>query len=137
MGFLDIFGKKDSASEITKGPPYSIATELNPYKLYAKKRSSAALSVRVKNLTRDVLLTSVVFESPEKLGFDETTVSRQREVRVGELQPGDQKEMRIPIYGGVGTDAGEYTLTLTVIAHYRDYAHVLNAIKKRVNIEVV
>lgn len=137
MGFLDLFGKKDSAAGITKGPPFQVATELVPYRLYAKTKSSATLSIRIKNLTKDVLLTSVVLESPGKIGFDEMVVSKQREVRVGEMQPGEEREVRVGIYGGAGSDAGEYTLSLTTIAHYRDYAHVLNAVKKRVAIDVV
>lgn len=137
MGILDIFGKKDAAKEITKGPPYSVATELVPYKLYAKKGSSATLKIKLKNLTKDILLTSVVAEVPAKLGFDEMLVSKQRELRVGEVNPDEEKELNLALYSSLGSDPGEYTLTLTTIAHYRDYAHVLNAVKKRVSVEVV
>lgn len=137
MGLLNIFGKKDSVSEITKGPPFSVATELVPYRLYAKKGSSATLVVKVRNLTKDVLLTSVVAEAPNKIGFDEMLVARQRELRVGELQPEEMKEVKFNLYSSVGSDAGEYTLTLTTIAHYRDYGHVLNAVKKKVTVDIV
>lgn len=137
MGILDIFGKKDSAKDITSGPPYSVATELVPYKLYAKKAGSATLVVKVKNLTKDVLLTSVVAETPGKIGFDEMMVSKQRELRIGEMQPNEVKEVKFGIYSSMGSDAGEYTLTLTTIAHYRDYGHVLNAVKKRVLVELI
>jgi hypothetical protein len=137
MGLLNIFGKKDSAADITKGPPFSVATELVPYRLYAKKSSSATLVVRVRNLTKDVLLTSVVAEAPNKIGFDEMLVAKQKEVRVGELQPQEVKEVKFNLWSSVGSDAGEYTLTLTTIAHYRDYAHVLNAIKKKITVDIV
>ncbi len=137
MGLLNIFGKKDSASDITKGPPYSVSTELMPYKLYAKKSSSATLSIKVKNMTKDVLLTSVVLESSGKIGFDEMLVAKERELRIGDMQPMEEKDLRVAIYSGVGSDAGQYTLTLTTIAHYRDYAHVLNTVKKRVMVEIV
>ncbi len=137
MGIFNMFGKKDSASDITNGPPYSVATELVPYKLYAKKNSSATLVVKVKNLTKDVLLTSIVAEVPGHLGFDEMMISKQRELRVGEMQPGEGKELKFNLYSNLGSDAGEYTLTLTTIAHYRDYGHVLNAVKKRVTVDIV
>lgn len=137
MGLFNIFGKKDSATDITKGPPFSVTTELVPYRLYAKRSSSATLVVRVRNLTKDVLLTSVVAESPNKIGFDEMVVAHQRELRVGEMQPNELKELKFNLYSSVGSDAGEYTLTLTTIAHYRDYAHVLNAVKKKIAVEVV
>jgi hypothetical protein len=78
-----------------------------------------------------------VAELPNRLGFDDMIMTRQREMRVGEMQPGEEKEVRFDIHGGVGSDSGEYTLNLTAIAHYRDYGHVLNAVRKNVKIEVV
>jgi hypothetical protein len=137
MGIFDIFGKKDSATDITKGSPFLISTELVPYRLYARRNSSATLIVKVKNQTKDILLTSVVAELPQKLGFDEMQMSKQREIRIGELPANDEKEVKFNIYGGVGSEAGEYTLRLTTIAHYRDYSHVLNAVKKQIQIAVV
>ena len=38
---------------------------------------------------------------------------------------------------GIKTDPGEYTVTLTAMAHYRDYGHVINAVKKRTTLSVV
>jgi hypothetical protein len=137
MGIFDIFGKKDAATDITAGSPFLISTELVPYRLYSRRNSSATLMVRVRNVTKDILLTSVVAELPNRLGFDEMVLSRQREIRVGEMQPNEQKEVKFNVYGGVGSDAGEYTLRLTTIAHYRDYSHVLNAVKKQISISVV
>jgi hypothetical protein len=137
MGIFDIFGKKDASAEITKGSPYMISTELVPYRLYSRRNSSAMLVVKVKNMTKEILLTSVVAELPTKLGFDEMVLSRQREMRIGELQANDEKEVKFNIYGNVGSEPGEYTLRLTTIAHYRDYSHVLNAVKKQVPISVV
>ncbi|MDE1866058.1 MAG: hypothetical protein KGH94_05490 [Candidatus Micrarchaeota archaeon] len=137
MGLFDIFGKKDAAADITKGSPFLISTELVPYRLYSRRNSSATLIVKVRNVTKDILLTSVVAELPERLGFDEMVLSRQREVRVGEMQPNEQKEVKFNVYGGVGSDAGDYTLRLTTIAHYRDYSHVLNAVRKQIAISVV
>ncbi len=137
LGLLNIFGKKDAATDITNNPPFTVSTELFPYKLKARKSNSAILTVKVKNITKEILLTSVVAEVPSQLGFDEMNLSKQRELRVGELQPGELKEIKIPLYGGMKSDAGEYTLTLTTIAHYRDYGHVLNAIKKRIAIDIV
>jgi uncharacterized membrane protein len=137
LGLLNIFGKKDAANEISKGPPFTVSTEFFPYKLQAKRSNSAMMTVKVMNITKEVLLTSVVAEVPGQLGFDEMNLSKQREVRLGELQPNELKEVRIPVYCSMKSDAGEYTLTLTAIAHYRDYGHVLNMVKKRVAVEIV
>lgn len=137
MGLLNIFGKRDAANEIARGPPFSVSTELFPYKLQAKKSNSAVMTVKIMNITKEILLTSVVAEVPAQLGFDEMNLSKQREVRVGELQPNELREVRISLYSSMKSDPGEYTLTLTAIAHYRDYGHVLNMVKKRVAVEIV
>lgn len=137
MGFLNIFGKKDAASEIEKGPPFSVSTEMVPYRLYARKSSSATLHVKLRNLTKEILLTSLVAEVPNQLGFDDMLTSKQREIRIGELKPSEEKELKLNLYTSVGSDSGDYTLTLTTIAHYRDYGHVLNAVKKRITINLV
>lgn len=137
MGILDIFGKKDATKEVANGPPYSVSTELVPYRLYAKKSSSATLRIRVKNLTKDVLLTSLVAQVPNQLGFDDMIMSKQKEIKIGDMQPQEEKELKFSIYTSLGSDAGEYTMTLTTISHYRDYGHVLNEVTKRVSVSLV
>ena len=137
VGIFNIFGKRDVSNDLTKNSPYRLSTELVPYKIYANKSSSASLMVKVKNMTDEILLTSVVAELPNQLGFDEVGVSKQREIRVGEIAPHDEKEVRFDVFGSVTSDPGEYTILLTAIAHYRDYGHVINAVKKRSTLNVV
>lgn len=137
MGIFNLFGKKDVGEEITKNSPYKLATAWVPYRLYSKKNSTATLVVRVKNMTKEVLLTSVVAELPRQLAFEQMGLSKEREVRLGELHPDEEREVRMDVFSGVSTDTGQYTLGLTAMAHYRDYGHILNAVKKRVSIEVV
>jgi uncharacterized membrane protein len=95
------------------------------------------MTVKMTNITKEILLSSVVVEAPGQLGFDEMNLSKQREVRIGELQPNEAREIRISVYSSMKSDPGEYTLTLTAIAHYRDYGHVLNMVKKRVAVDIV
>ena len=137
VGIFNIFGKRDVSTDLTKNSPFRIATELVPYRLYANKSSTASLIVKIENVTNEILLTSVVAELPNQLGFDEVGVAKQREIRVGELAPHEEKEVRFEIFGGLNADVGEYTMLLTAIAHYRDYGHVINAVKKRTTINVV
>lgn len=137
MGIFNIFGKKDVASDLAKPSPYRVSTEWIPYKLYARKKSSAMLVIRLRNMTQEILLTSVVAELPKTLAFDTINVASQRESRIGEMAPGEEKELRFEVFSGLNSDPGEYTLNLTAIAHYRDYGHVINAVKKRVTVEVV
>jgi uncharacterized membrane protein len=95
------------------------------------------LIVRVKNMTQEVLLTSVVAELPKQLGFGAVALTKEQEMRLGEVAPDEEKEVRFDVYSTLNSDPGEYTLNLTAIAHYRDYGHVINAVKKRVTVEVV
>jgi uncharacterized membrane protein len=137
MGIFNIFGKKDAGTELMRTLPFKVSTEWVPYKLYAKRPSSSSLRVRIRNATKEVLLTSVVAELPKQLAFEAMGLSKEREMRVGELAPDEEKEVRFDVYSGMSSDPGEYTLNLTAIAHYRDYGHVINAVKKKVTISVV
>ena len=137
MAIFNIFGKKDVSEDITKSIPYRLVTDWVPYKLFSGRKSNVTLRVKLKNMTSEVLLTSLVVELPNKLSFDEIGMSKQREVRIGELAPSEEKEIGLSIYNGTDSDPGEYTVSLAAIAHYRDYGHIINAIKKRTTVQVV
>ncbi|MDE1761705.1 MAG: hypothetical protein KGH59_04360 [Candidatus Micrarchaeota archaeon] len=137
MKLTDLFGKKNVAEEISKPSPYRILTEFVPYKLYSDRRSATTLSVKLKNLTTEPLMTSVVIKLPKQLAFDQMGLNHEKEVRFGDLATNDEKESRIEIYTGPGADKGEYTMNITAFAHYRDYAHVINSVSKRTTLQVV
>jgi len=137
MGIFDLFGKKDVATDLGKQLPFNINTEFVPYKLKANMRGSSTLIINLKNMTQEPVMSSVVVEVPDRVSLDTTGIAKQKEVRIGTLAPNENKEAKIEVYGGAGTDKGEYTITITAFIHYRDYAHVLNAMKKRTLIEAV
>ncbi len=137
MGLFGLFGKKDVKEDLGKALPYAITTAFTPYRLQANTRSSATLAVSVRNLTSEPVMASIVIEVPDKLSLDQTGLARQKEIRIGTLGPNEERESRADVYGSVGTDKGEYTLGITAFVHYRDYAHVLNAAKKRTVLQVV
>ncbi|MCL5239471.1 MAG: hypothetical protein M1286_03305 [Candidatus Marsarchaeota archaeon] len=137
MKILDLFGKKDAAVEVGRTLPYQIASEFVPYRLYANRKSSSLLLMHIKNLTNEPVLSSVVVQVPKGLSLDDTGLSAAKELRVGTLAPGEEKDARVEVHGDSGTDKGEYTLSITAFIHYRDYGHVLNAMKKKTVLEVV
>ncbi|MDE1873503.1 MAG: hypothetical protein KGI04_00060 [Candidatus Micrarchaeota archaeon] len=137
MKILDLFGKKDSAAEVGRSLPYQVSSEFIPFRLYANRKGSSMLLMRLKNLTAESVLSSVVVQVPKGLSLDETGLSGAKELRVGTLAPGEEKQVRADIYGDTATDKGEYTLSITAFIHYRDYGHVLNAMKKKAVLEVV
>jgi len=110
MKILDLFGKKDASSEINKTMPYRIIAE--------------------------PVLGSVVVELPKLLSLDDAGMSTAKELRLGTISPGEEKAQQVEIHGDAGTDKGEYTLSITAFIHYRDYGHVLNAVKKKAVLEV-
>lgn len=137
MGIFDLFGKKDVKSDLEKQLPYSIRTEFTPYRIRANVRGSSALKINIRNQTKEPVMGSVVIEVPGRLSLDETGFTKQKELRLGTMAPNEEKEAMVSVFGDSGTDKGEYTLTITAFIHYRDYAHVLNAMKKRAMFEVV
>ncbi|MGC8676071.1 MAG: hypothetical protein ACP5T3_00950 [Candidatus Micrarchaeia archaeon] len=132
-----LFGKKNAAEELTKAVPYRIGTELIPYRLYANQKNSVRMLINIKNLTAEPTLGSIVVEVPRGLSLDGTGISKEKELRLGLIAPDEEKQAAVDIYGDSGTDKGEYTLSLTAFIHYRDYGHVLNAVKKKATVEVV
>jgi len=136
MKILDLFGKKDSSEEVGRTLPYRVSTEFVPYRLYANRKGSTLLMLKLKNLTTEAVLSSIVVEVPHGLSLDTTGLSSAKELRLGTLAPGEEKETRAEIHGDSGTDKGEYTLSVTAFIHYRDYGHVLNAMKKKAVLEV-
>src|SRR5271155_1059673 len=137
MGIFDLFGKKDVTKELGKQLPYNIGTGFVPFKLKANTRSSSTLTVSLRNMTNEPVMSSVVVQVPDRVSLDGTGTAREKEVRLGTLAPNEGKDARIEIFSNSGTDKGEYTLTITAFIHYRDYGHVLNAMKKRAVVEAV
>jgi len=133
---FDLFGKKNAAEELGKELPYRISTEFVPYRLYANKRNSVLMFIKIKNLTSEPTLSSVIVEVPKGISLDETGLSKEKELRLGVLAPNEERQTKVEIFGDAGTDKGEYTLSLTAFVHYRDYGHVLNAVKKKTLLEV-
>jgi len=137
VGLLDLFGKKDVSKDLTKKMPYSIKVTFTPYRLKATKNDSVNMNIDLSNHTKEPLLTSIVVELPKKLSLDSTGLSQTREIRLGELPPKQEKTIRIPIFSTHRTDAGSYNIGITAIAHYRNYAYVLNSEKKKTSLRAV
>ncbi|HEV8290154.1 MAG TPA: hypothetical protein VGQ00_04370 [Candidatus Norongarragalinales archaeon] len=127
MGIFELFGKK---AETNSDSIYSLSTDFHPFRLPAYRNDSVDLEITVRNNTDTELLTSVVVVVPKPLGFDSTALSQQREVRIGMLAGGDQRSMKIQIYGNGRTDPRSYPVKVFAISHYRDYGHVLNEVRK-------
>ncbi len=136
MVSFGIFGKKNGQTN-GRRIPYALSLEWVPYKLFSGKRSSSTLFLKIRNLGEDDLLTSISIDLPQKLSFDSIGVMRKKEWRIGELKPKEEREQKIDVMNSMDAAKGEYTIQIVATSYYRDYEHVINAIRKRTSIHVV
>ncbi len=135
MGFFkELFGKKEVPRT---DAVYSLECELHPYRLEAHKNVSLDLEISVKNQFDREQLTSIVIVTPKTIGFDQSALSSQREIRLGQLAPGETKNLKVQVWGTNRTNAGGYHVAVFAISHYRDYTYVLNETKKVLDLRVV
>jgi len=132
MAIFDLFGKK----EVPREGLYVIYTSLHPFRLYSHKSDFVELEVSLQNVYSAELLTSLVVVVPKGIGFEQSVLSQQREIRVGQMKPGEEKRFKIPIWASQRTDRGAYVLRVYAVSHYHDYGHVLNEAKKEVRLRV-
>jgi len=127
-----LFGKK-KVPAFSAGV-YSIDTTIHPFRIAARKADYAQLDAVVTNRFDKELLTSIVIGVPKALGFEQSALSHQREIRAGFLGPGESKAVRVQIWGTARTDPGTYEIKIFALSHYRDYSYVLNEVRKTVEL---
>ena len=141
MGILDrikqMFSGRDSSSEDAPKIPYLIHTRFNPYRLKARAADSVELIITVKNMTNEDKLTSVTVKCSGDIGFSVTTLKKSHFIRLGVMKPGEEKTVYVPVYGSSITKPKEYPLAVIVTAHFRDYDHIENAVRKKLRLRAV
>ena len=132
MGLFDLFGKK----QVEPLAPFTLRAEFHPYRLPANKADFVDLEVTVGNNTDAEILSSVVIVVPKGLGFEQSAISQQKELRLGYLNPNEQKALKIRVYGTARTARGAYPVQLYTMSHYKDYGHVLNEARRSLQLRV-
>lgn len=132
--FDRLFGKREPAGEAGS---FALECELHPFRLPAHRSDNVDLEVAVTNHFGRELLTSVVLGVPKGLGFEQSALSQEREIRLGMLGPGETKRMKVAIWGTQRTEEGTYPIRVHAISHYNDYAYVLNEVRREVGLRVV
>jgi uncharacterized membrane protein len=119
--------------------PFRVSTSFLPLRLSAMKANSVNLEVRLTNVTNDPQLVSVDVMLPRKelLGFDPACINKMSEKRIGEVAPGETKQVSIPIWASNQTPSGDYGLDVSVYAHYQDYNKVFASVQRKTNLRVV
>ncbi len=134
MSIFDLFGKKEAPLE---GKIYGIRLAVHPMRLTAYKSSVATFTIDLSNNFTSSQLTSVIIVLPKSLGVDQSALSNSKEIRLGEIAPGGVKNLKVDLWSTQRTKPGDYKLEVYVISHYRNYAYVLNEIKKEFRLRVV
>jgi len=138
MGLIDeLFGKKEVDEALRTGSPFKMRLSFLPLRLTSRKNNSAELVIEFQNVTHEALLVSLVVSTKSGLGLDSMGLNKAREVRVGYMKEGEEKMVRVPIYGSTNTAPGNYPVDVSIMAHYRDYGHVLNSVRKSLELRVV
>jgi uncharacterized membrane protein len=132
--FDRLFGKKLLNSG---GPAYSLECELHPLRLQAHKPDYLDLEVAVSNQFDRELLTSIVIQVPRGLGFEQSALSQEREIRLGMLRPGESKRFKVPVWATQRTEPGHYPVRVHAISHFHDYGYVLNEVRREVGLRAV
>lgn len=139
MGIFDsLLGKpKQEEAPDAKNIPFSMASTLRPVRLRARAENSCELILHLKNISNSTQMCSILVELPKSLGFDTVGLHKTKELRLGSLEAGKERDVSITINANNQTPAGTYRLFVTAYSHYRDYSHVLNSIRKAVEIRAV
>ena len=142
MGLLDdivssVSSGGDSEGGSGLGVPFTLTTAFRPMRLRAMAQNSCDLVLNIKNADSNSHICSIVVEVANSLGFDSMGLHKKKELRLGNLEAGKVREITVPIMANNQTPAGNYRVFVTAYSHYRDYSHVLNSVRKSVELRVV
>ncbi|MBI5635503.1 hypothetical protein HY993_00900 [Candidatus Micrarchaeota archaeon] len=131
MGLFDLFGKKEVPKTF-----FALSCEFHPYRLPSGSNDFVDLEISLTNNFDKPVLTSIVVEVPKGLGFERSAIQCQREIRLGTLAAFEKKFVKAQVWNTARTPSGNYGVKITAIAHFNDYAHVLNEARKTMTLRV-
>ncbi|MBI5036685.1 hypothetical protein HZC09_05070 [Candidatus Micrarchaeota archaeon] len=131
MGIFDFFGKKPLPKVL-----YALECDVHPFRLQAHRQDAVDLEISAENTSGEPLLTSVIVTVPRMLGTDPSALSHEREVRLGMMAPGERRKLKVSIYSTQKSAPGTYGVRVHATAHYHDYGHILNQVRKLVELRV-
>ena len=132
MGLLDLFGKKPVTGQFL----FDLECSFHPLRLPAHKSDFGLLNVKVRNNSDQELLTSVVAVLPRELGFEKIGLQQEHEARLGLLKSGEERFLKIEVWSNQKTPPGIFKMKVFAISHYRDYAHILNEVRRILELRV-
>jgi len=138
MGILEVFGKKDVGKSLISNIPYGLKMRFRPIRMDTKVKGPVDLILDIENLRdEEPLMTSIVVQVPKVFGLDSMGLNTTREIRLGYMKPGEVKQLDIEIYPSARAKPGDFPVQVTAFCHYRDYSHILNSVRKRLELRVI
>ncbi len=138
MGFFDsIKGILPTTEQKKSAVPFVLTTNFTPFRLTAKKNDSVELFIDVDSIYGADTLASVSVAVPRGLGMDSTLLNREKTFKLDNIKNGESKRVIAQIFSSTSTQPGTYKIRVEAFAHFRDYRHVENSIKKIIEIRVV
>ncbi len=134
MTLFELFGKKPAP---TLSTPFDLSFSFHPLRISAYKPDYAEVTILLRNTSPEEQLTSLIISVPHGLGFEQTGLSQARELRLGFVKSGEEKRFKVNIYSNTRSRPGEYDVKMYAAAHYRNYGHVLNELRKNLTLRVV
>ncbi|MFH1200649.1 MAG: hypothetical protein V1708_06285 [Candidatus Micrarchaeota archaeon] len=131
MGIFELFGKKKFDAG---GATFKLDLELHPMRLAAHKQDYVDLELSLQNATDTEVLTSIVITLPKELGFEQSALSHQKEIRLSQLHAGELRHLKVQVWGTQRTAPANYAIHVYAIAHYRDYGYVLNEVRRKIEL---
>lgn len=138
MGIFDsIKGLVSTAEEKKSAVPFALTTTFTPFRLTAKKNDNVDLNIDIENIYGADALASITVTVARGLGTDSTLLNREKTVKLETMKNGESRRVPVQIYSASLTKPGTYKIRVEAFAHYRDYRHIENSVKKIVEVRVV
>ncbi|MFH1448726.1 MAG: hypothetical protein ABIG39_07730 [Candidatus Micrarchaeota archaeon] len=115
----------------------SLSTHCSPIRISLSGKDIMTLAATIKNASGEPRIVSVDLVLPSELGVDDVGVNTNKNIRLGEIPPGESREASFGIYATHRTNPAEYEAHLTAFAHYRNYDSVLEKVSLKTTIRVV
>ena len=134
MALFELFGKKPAP---VLSNPFDLSFSFHPLRLNGHKQDYIELSIVLKNTSTEEQLASLTVTVPHGLGFEQSGLSQEREIRLNYLKPTEEKRFKVNVYSSQRTRPGEYAVKMYAASHYRNYGYVANELRKEFFLRVV
>ena len=115
----------------------NVMMRLNPIRYVIGQKTPITLNVILRNNSDETELASVAVKTPTFLGFDKSSLTKEKRARVDYIKPQQEKIIPFPIYARHDIKEGVYSVSITVKTHPERYDRVKEEKQLNTNIRVI